>query len=103
MLAEQRRNGNVTLTTTLNPSSTNGVSRGPARVLERLSQAVAGLMPDRTVPGLVRARENQLPPAAQADRQQDQVQEGRRRDRARSRGGRYCQRLRSQQGRVHRA
>jgi len=44
--------------------------------LERLSQVVAGLVPDRAVPSHLRAREDQLPPAAQADRQQDQVQEG---------------------------
>src|SRR3954462_10001878 len=59
-------------------------SRGPACVLERLPQAVTCLLSDLAVSSDLGTRKNQLPPAAQADRQSDQVQEGRRRDRART-------------------
>src|SRR5436305_5076519 len=40
-----------------------GVARGPARVLERLSQAIACLVPHRVISSYVRARKDQLPPA----------------------------------------
>ena len=51
-----------------------GVARGPARVLERLSQTFTRLVPYRIVPSDVRAGKDQLPPAQQRDRQSHPLQ-----------------------------
>src|SRR5947207_1762308 len=79
--AERQANGHVE--SEFQP--TDGVSRGPACLLERLPQAVPGLVSDLAISGDIGAREDQFPPAPQAEREPNQVQEGRCRDRARGR------------------
>ena len=61
------------------------LSVGPACVLERLFEALAGLLSRRPVPGDVGSREDQLSSDPQADRQPHPLQEGGRRHRARGR------------------
>src|SRR5215510_12600354 len=57
-------------------SHSYGVSRGPARILERLPEALAGIVSGRAVPREQRAREDQLQSDQQEDRQPHQVSQG---------------------------
>jgi DNA end-binding protein Ku len=66
------------------PLKPGSVFRGPACVLERLSQALARLVSDRCIPRQLRAREDQLPSAQQKHRQPHQIPQGRCRDGRRS-------------------
>ena len=61
--------------------------RRPSRVLEGLSQAVAGHLPDRALSGLQPGREDAFPPDQPQDRQPPAPADGRRGDRPRRRQG----------------
>src|SRR5262249_49434738 len=69
------------------------VCRGPARVLERLFEAVARFLPHCICSGDLRARKDQLPSDKQRDRKSYPLQEDRRRERRRGGQRRYRQRL----------
>ena len=57
--------GNVDRPLSLTTLNERECVRGPACVLERLSQALAGLLPHRPLPGDLGPREDQLPPNQQ--------------------------------------
>src|SRR6476661_4689188 len=83
-------------------SSLYGVSRGPACILERLSEALARIVSGRLISGEQRERENQLQSDQQKDRQPHQIPKGRRGDRRRGRFNRHRQGLRGRQRAVYR-
>ena len=78
-----------------------GVGHGPPSVLERLPEAVAGLVPDRPLSGVVELRAGILQPDQYQDRKPPQAADGRFRDRRARRARRYRPRLRIRQGPVH--